>query len=77
MKTPRVIELAEEYAEDSYEYEDAKDGFVAGYKTVRAMVVEELKLVQARHQQHPELVSVESTIIEHALKSLLDKIGEA
>lgn len=78
MKKPKVIELAENFfAHNDYNEFSADEVFVIGYKTARDIVVEELKLVQARHRQHPELVSVESTIIEHALKSLLDKIGEA
>lgn len=80
MKTPE--EMAEEYANDWHKDCDyspeilrhtlkaTKTVFLAGYKTAKAVVEAELKLVQARREETPGLGAV-----CYALNNILEKMG--
>lgn len=77
MKTPRVIQLAEEYCStrpkfSGHSIEEA-DAFHAGYKAAQNIILEELKIVQA-NKTFSEFV--ERPCVESVLHNLLDKLGE-
>ena len=70
IKTPE--ELAEEYASDEYEYDAAKEAFLAGYKAAQEHAHAALEEAEAKMQELQDQLADADKVMPDSCKHILD-----